>query len=150
MKQYSLHIGDEAFIAPSAFFFTDLLQLIEGKKLVRFMGDNLGDPEDPHDHIYLAETSRKYTKVPFCRALTRCLHPCRVDLSCTAHYVPVPEQKHFRHPSDTCSFVDSLCRLEELYQKWLIRHRQQKTTSILSMTLSAMPPAAWSMPSHLV
>ena len=27
------------------------------------MGVNPGDPEDPHDNIYLSETSRKYTKV---------------------------------------------------------------------------------------
>jgi len=33
------------------------------EKLVRFMDKNQGDPEDPHDHIYLSETSRKYTKV---------------------------------------------------------------------------------------
>ena len=29
---------------------------------VKFMGVNTGDSEDPHDHIYLSETSRKYTK----------------------------------------------------------------------------------------
>merc|ERR1719414_2058514 len=27
------------------------------------MDKNQGDPDDPHDHIYLGETSRKYTKV---------------------------------------------------------------------------------------
>ena len=26
------------------------------------LGPDPGDPEDPHDHLYLRETSRKYTK----------------------------------------------------------------------------------------
>ena len=48
-----------------AFFNTELLELTRETTSngIRFMGINPGDPEDPHDHIYLSETSRKYTKV---------------------------------------------------------------------------------------
>ena len=48
-----------------AFFHTELLELTRNflVRSVRFMGSNPGDPEDPHDNIYLSETSRKYTKV---------------------------------------------------------------------------------------
>ena len=27
------------------------------------MGKDVGDSEDPHDHLYLRDTSRKYTKI---------------------------------------------------------------------------------------
>ena len=44
----------------------ELLRLSEGAKAVRTMAkDKLGDSEDPHDNIYLSETSRKYTRVSF-------------------------------------------------------------------------------------
>ena len=35
---------------------------VTGKKSVSVMGRDPGDSEDPHDHLYLRETSRKYTK----------------------------------------------------------------------------------------
>ena len=63
-KSYVLNVGDETFIAASAHFNTDLFNItLPKEKSVRFMDKNQGDPEDPHDHIYLSETSRKYTKV---------------------------------------------------------------------------------------
>jgi hypothetical protein len=48
-----------------AFFHPEMLELSRDKTSngVRYMGVNPGDPEDPHDNIYLSETSRKYTKV---------------------------------------------------------------------------------------
>lgn len=47
-----------------AYFQTELFELTRpvNSKGVKFMGVNTGDSEDPHDHIYLSETSRKYTK----------------------------------------------------------------------------------------
>ena len=47
-----------------ALFHTELFELTRAFKEngVRYMGKNQGDPEDPHDNIYLSETSRKYTK----------------------------------------------------------------------------------------
>ncbi len=60
--EYDVHFADEAIAAPLAMFNIDLLSLTDGDKAVRFMPDDLGDPEDPHDHIYLNDTSRKYTR----------------------------------------------------------------------------------------
>ena len=63
-KSYALNVGDETFIASSAHFNPDLFNItLPKEKSVRFMDKNQGDPDDPHDHIYLTETSRKYTKV---------------------------------------------------------------------------------------
>eukprot|EP00092_Neocalanus_flemingeri_P004040 GFUD01004349.1.p1 GENE.GFUD01004349.1~~GFUD01004349.1.p1 ORF type:complete len:538 (+),score=120.50 GFUD01004349.1:322-1935(+) len=59
--RYSLYLGDEAIVAPLGYFQTDLLE-VTGKKSVNVMGKDPGDSEDPHDHLYLRETSRKYTK----------------------------------------------------------------------------------------
>jgi len=59
--RYSLYLGDEAAAAPLALFNVDLLE-VTGPKSVRVMGSDPGDSEDPHDHIYLRETSRKYTR----------------------------------------------------------------------------------------
>jgi len=59
--RYSLYLGDEAIVAPLGYFQTDLLE-VTGKKSVSVMGKDPGDSEDPHDHLYLRETSRKYTK----------------------------------------------------------------------------------------
>ena len=65
--RYELYFGDECLAAPSALFNTELLRLSEGAKAVRTMDkDKLGDSEDPHDNIYLSETSRKYTRVRKC------------------------------------------------------------------------------------
>ena len=61
-QQHTLYLGDDRIIAASALFHTDLLALTGMRKSVRFMGKDPGDPEDPHDHIYLSETSRKYNK----------------------------------------------------------------------------------------
>ena len=60
-----MYLSDECILAPMAFFHTEMLELSRDKfsSGVRYMGINQGDPEDPHDHIYLSETSRKYTKV---------------------------------------------------------------------------------------
>ena len=33
-----------------------------GRLSASVLGPDPGDPEDPHDHLYLRETSRKYTK----------------------------------------------------------------------------------------
>ena len=53
-------------MAPLAIFSTELLELTKdenGRKgRVRYMSKNQGDPEDPHDNMYLEATSRKYTK----------------------------------------------------------------------------------------
>ena len=35
---------------------------VTGHKAVKVMEVDPGDSEDPHDHIYLRETSRKYTR----------------------------------------------------------------------------------------
>jgi len=59
--RYSLYLGDETIVAPLGYFQTDLLE-VTGKKSVHVMGRDPGDSEDPHDHLYLRETSRKYTK----------------------------------------------------------------------------------------
>jgi len=59
--RYSLYLGDEAAAAPLALFNVDLLE-VTGPKSARVMGSDPGDSEDPHDHIYLRETSRKYTR----------------------------------------------------------------------------------------
>ena len=63
--RYTVYLSDECILAPMAFFHTELLELTRSSASngVRFMGVNPGDPEDPHDNIYLSETSRKYTKV---------------------------------------------------------------------------------------
>ena len=55
-------MGDDALIAPSALFNPELFELT-GRKSIKKMGKNPGDPEDPHDHLYLRETSRKYNRV---------------------------------------------------------------------------------------
>ncbi len=60
---YETYLADDALLAPSALFHPVLFKLTEGSKRLRVMGIDRGDPEDPHDHIYLSETSRKYTKV---------------------------------------------------------------------------------------
>jgi len=59
--RYSVYLGDEQLVAPLGFFQPELLELT-GKKTVTVMGKDPGDSEDPHDHLYLRETSRKYTK----------------------------------------------------------------------------------------
>ena len=63
--RYTVYLSDECILAPMALFHTELLDLTYeiSSSRIRFMGANPGDPEDPHDHIYLSETSRKYTKV---------------------------------------------------------------------------------------
>ena len=63
--QYTVYLSDECILAPMAYFQTELLELTRpaNSKGIRFMGINTGDSEDPHDNIYLSETSRKYTKV---------------------------------------------------------------------------------------
>ena len=60
-----VNMGDETFIAASAHFNPELFNMtMPAEKSVRFMdkGQSGGDPEDPHDHVYLSETNRKYTK----------------------------------------------------------------------------------------
>ena len=63
--RYTVYFSDECILAPMAYFHTELLELTRtvNSKGIKFMGVNVGDAEDPHDHIYLSETSRKYTKV---------------------------------------------------------------------------------------
>ena len=63
--RYTVYLSDECILAPMAFFHPEMLELSRDKTSngVRYMGVNPGDPEDPHDNIYLSETSRKYTKV---------------------------------------------------------------------------------------
>ena len=60
-ERYSVYLGDEQLVAPLGYFHPELLELT-GKKTVTVMGRDPGDSEDPHDHLYLRETSRKYTK----------------------------------------------------------------------------------------
>lgn len=62
--RYTVYFSDECILAPMAYFHTELLELTRtvNSKGIKFMGVNVGDAEDPHDHIYLSETSRKYTK----------------------------------------------------------------------------------------
>lgn len=59
--RYSLYLGDERIVAPLAFFQIELLE-VTGRKEANVIRKDPGDPEDPHDHLYLRETSRKYTK----------------------------------------------------------------------------------------
>ena len=65
--RYTVYLSDECILAPMAFFHPEMLELSRDKTSngVRYMGVNPGDPEDPHDNIYLSETSRKYTKVNY-------------------------------------------------------------------------------------
>ncbi len=62
---FTVYLSDECILAPMAYFHTELFELTRDRLRhgIRYMGVNAGDPEDPHDHIYLSETSRKYTKV---------------------------------------------------------------------------------------
>ena len=64
--KFSVCLSDECLMAPLAFFSVDLLELtrdeINVNSRVNYMSRNEGDPEDPHDNIYLEATSRKYTK----------------------------------------------------------------------------------------
>lgn len=63
--RYTFYVSDECLLAPMAYFHPELLELTRTKSAspgIKYMGVNPGDPEDPHDHIYLSETSRKYTK----------------------------------------------------------------------------------------
>jgi len=60
-KRYSLYLGDETRVAPLGLFHQDLLE-VTGRRTASVLGPDPGDPEDPHDHLYLRETSRKYTK----------------------------------------------------------------------------------------
>ena len=66
-SRYTVYLSDECILAPMAYFHTELLELTRSMNMsgIRFMGSNPGDPEDPHDNIYLSETSRKYTKVRY-------------------------------------------------------------------------------------
>ncbi|TRY78430.1 hypothetical protein TCAL_06903 [Tigriopus californicus] len=61
VNQYKVSMADEPIIASLALFNPELFE-VTGSKRVQMMGKDPGDPEDPHDHIYLNETSRKYTK----------------------------------------------------------------------------------------
>ena len=62
-QRYSVYLGDELLLAPLGYFQPELLELTRPrKKTVTVMGKDPGDSEDPHDHLYLRETSRKYTK----------------------------------------------------------------------------------------
>ena len=65
--RYTVYLSDECIIAPMALFHPELLEICRAPKVngVKYMGKNQGDAEDPHDNIYLSETSRKYTKVNY-------------------------------------------------------------------------------------
>ena len=71
--RYTVYLSDECIIAPMALFHPELLEISRAPKEngVKYMGKNQGDPEDPHDNIYLSETSRKYTKVN----ISHCVKP---------------------------------------------------------------------------
>ena len=63
--KFSVCLSDECLMAPLSLFNIDLLELTREEantKRVNYMSRNEGDPEDPHDNIYLEATSRKYTK----------------------------------------------------------------------------------------
>ena len=60
-ENVTVFLGDEVVTAPLAYYHTEML-LITGDKSVGVMGRDTGDSEDPHDHLYLRDTSRKYTK----------------------------------------------------------------------------------------
>lgn len=60
-QRFSLYLGDETRAAPLAFFHKELLE-VTGRLSASVLGPDPGDPQDPHDHLYLRETSRKYTK----------------------------------------------------------------------------------------
>ena len=64
--KYSVRLSDECLMAPLAFFNVDILELTKDEEnpteRVKYMSPNEGDPEDPHDNIYLESTSRKYNK----------------------------------------------------------------------------------------
>ncbi|XP_040581073.1 actin-related protein 8 [Lepeophtheirus salmonis] len=59
---YTIYVGDEAIIAPSALFHTELLEITGNGNRIELFTPDEGDHEDPHDLLYLNETSRKYTK----------------------------------------------------------------------------------------
>lgn len=63
-RKYTVYLSDECLMTPLSLFHTDMFELtrIPGQRRIHFMGTNPGDSEDPHDNIYLSETSRKYTK----------------------------------------------------------------------------------------
>lgn len=63
--KFSVCLSDECLMAPLSLFNVDLLELTREeaiRKRVNYMSRNEGDPEDPHDNIYLEATSRKYNK----------------------------------------------------------------------------------------
>ena len=60
-QRFSLYLGDETRAAPLAFFHKELLE-VTGRLSASVLGPDPGDSQDPHDHLYLRETSRKYTK----------------------------------------------------------------------------------------
>ena len=60
-SRYSLYLGDETRAVPLGMFQQDLLE-VTGRHTARVLGPDQGDPDDPHDHLYLRETSRKYTR----------------------------------------------------------------------------------------
>ncbi|CAB4059138.1 ACTR8 [Lepeophtheirus salmonis] len=78
---YTIYVGDEAIIAPSALFHTELLEITGNGNRIELFTPDEGDHEDPHDLLYLNETSRKYTKAgdPSDQAILKSIEACPSD-----------------------------------------------------------------------
>uniref|UniRef100_A0A6P7FJ58 Actin-related protein 8 n=1 Tax=Diabrotica virgifera virgifera TaxID=50390 RepID=A0A6P7FJ58_DIAVI len=59
--QYTIQVGDECIVAPLSLFSPELFA-ITGPKLIHTQKISTGDPEDPHDEIYLRDIRRKGMK----------------------------------------------------------------------------------------
>lgn len=55
-------MGDECIIAPLSLFHPELFA-ITGVKQVHIQKMSMGDPEDPHDEIYLRDVRKKGKKL---------------------------------------------------------------------------------------
>lgn len=55
---FTIQVGDECIIAPLSLFSPELFA-ITGTKLIHTQKISTGDPEDPHDEIYLRDIRKK-------------------------------------------------------------------------------------------
>lgn len=56
MLQFIMQVGDEAIVAPLSFFTPELLGATDSSGIIT-QDRSQGDSEDPHDEIFLRETT---------------------------------------------------------------------------------------------
>lgn len=56
--QYTIQVGDECIVAPLSLFSAELFG-ITGSKTIHTQKISTGDPEDPHDELYLRDIRKK-------------------------------------------------------------------------------------------